>query len=236
MTIKKSLVALVVSTAFCCLTVNAEAQGIPVYDNTANIKLIEQYLNSQEQLGVMVDQYEQGIKEFEAMTGTRHMGSYANTSEDALLRRYTPDNMQDFLDGTEGGMLPPGIAASYNQQQERYQPLTASQLNPDQPQRPEVQAYEQQVSATFAANAASEAAYNNAANNLQTYEGLLNELDGNTPDLKASVDLQTRANIQNGLLMNEILKQNALLMQLRAAENTQNMAATRQAYDSITEE
>jgi hypothetical protein len=70
---------------------------------------------------------------------------------------------------------------------------------------------------------------------MQTYESLLSELN-NSDDLKASVDLNARIAAENGILMNEIMRLNAIQIQQNSSiDNTQLMenrrAATFNQYD-----
>lgn len=72
--------------------------------------------------------------------------------------------------------------------------------------------------------------YNTSTKRIDTYESMLTELD-NTADLKASMDLQSRINIENGIVLNELARTIAMQTQLLAAQNNQDLSNKREAFD-----
>jgi len=126
----------------------------------------------------------------------------------------------------------------YNDLLTTYNPITGADLFPSNPTGTLAKAHDRRSQTTTASMAASESTYNNAANRMQGYETLLGELN-TSPDLKSSVDLLARISTENGLLMNEILKLQALQIQLITAAEGQKITNTRrinnaQAYNENT--
>jgi type IV secretion system protein VirB5 len=83
--------------------------------------------------------------------------------------------------------------------------------------------------------AGSEEAYNSISNRIEIYESLMEELN-NTQDLKASVDLQARIAAENGLILNEIMRLQAMQIQQQTAADNETLidyrhSSTANQYD-----
>lgn len=206
----------------CAHALPAGAQGIPVYDNSVWIiggqQLAEQAAN-------------RALMEAN-LAGKRKYGELLNGNVDKDTRRYAPQSMNELLNAMNAD-LPSStseVRSIYGKLNQEYSPLTASQLTPGNPTHPTAVAYERQVNTTFAAMAASETAYNNAEVRTQNFERIMDELN-NTEDLKSSVDLQTRAIIESGLVNAEQVRLNALQIQLEASQSNEQLAARKRNYE-----
>lgn len=222
-----------IATMLAMVSSNAGAQGIPVYDNAQNVNQLQELVHMVEQIENMAQQLEAAREGNLAITGTRNMGSLLNGSTEARMRRYAPDSLEDLINITESGNVSSsayGTRSTYNRLYSEVNPVTTAELNPSNPSYTSAVAYERNVNTTLAAMAATDGAYGNAARRTETYEAMLSELN-NTPDMKASIDLQTRANIENGMVLNELTRLLAIQTQLLAAENNQEIADTREVYD-----
>ena len=211
----------------------AQAQGIPVYDNSQNLNQLQEIAHMIEQIDTLQKQYDAQLDAIAAVTGTRDMGSFANGDLEYDMRRYAPDDMGDLLNIMNAGSLPSstsGVKGTYSNLKNQYAPLTTAEINPYNPDYPTAKAYEQQTNSTYAAIATSEAAYNTASARRKTYEDMLEELD-KAPDMKASADLQVRSTIENGLVLAELTRLIALQTQLLAAQSNQELTTRREAYD-----
>jgi type IV secretion system protein VirB5 len=225
--------AMTTSLIFSMLSGTATAQGIPVYDNAQNVNQLQEIAHMVQQIETMADQLEAAKEGNLAITGTRNMGSLLNGRTEANMRRYTPDSLEDLIHIGTSDHVPAtahGVRSTYNRLYNAAKPLTSVELNPSNPSYVSAVAYERNVNTTMAAMAATDGAYSNATKRNETYEAMLSELN-NTPDMKASIDLQTRANIENGMVLNELTRLMALQTQLLAAENNQDIADTREVYD-----
>ena len=235
---KRSLYYLAISL-FIYLPINAHAQGIPVYDASSFMQMATQLESMSKDYQKQMEQLEQAVKQANAITGPRNMGSLNNSPFDSDLRRYLPNTWEQTLNM----MNAPGLGNSgsatrslYNNLSTTFKPLPGSEFLPSDPTGPISQALDRRNNTTYAAMAASEQAYNNISSSIDTYENILHELD-NTPDLKASVDLQARIDAENGMKMNELIRLNALQIQQNAASDNETLtnyrrAATANKYDA----
>lgn len=228
MTIRKLLAIASMTTALATLSTTASAQGIPVYDNAQNINQLKEIANMVEQLNRMQDQLDTQIQMREAMSGGRNMGDLLNGNLERDMRRYTPNQLEDMLEGKNFGGAQSEVGGAYARLNTEYDPLTSAEYGSN---HPSAKAYQKQVQTTFAALSASEGAYNNAAKRTDNYEAMLTELNSTT-DIKAAIDLQTRANIENGMVLNELTKLISLQMQQEAARTNQELADRRLTYDA----
>lgn len=128
--------------------------------------------------------------------------------------------------GLPGGAL--GAQGLYSSFYQTYNPLSGAESMTQDPTGPIAQALDRRTETTYAAMAAGEEAYNNAADRIETYETLLSELD-KTTDLKASVDLQARIAAENGMAVNELTRLNAIQIQQKAAEDNEALTGYRRA-------
>ena len=137
-----------------------------------------------------------------------------------------------------GAPIPNGALGTqniYSNLYSEFDPLSGATIMASDPSGQVAKAIDRRTGTTYAAIAASEQAYNNIPVRMQTYESLLSELN-NSDDLKASVDLNARIAAENGILMNEIMRLNAIQIQQNSSiDNTQLMenrrAATFNQYD-----
>jgi len=179
----------------------AKAQGIPVYDAASFSQFISQLNQMSKDYQKQLEQLDQAVRQTSALTGTRNMGSLANSPLEAKLRRYLPNTWQDTLRMINSANIPNGAIETqslYNSLYKTYNPITGAQLMTQDPTGSIAQAYDRRTETTYAAMAASEQAYNSASGRMDTYETLLSEID-KTQDLKASVDLQSRISAENGM-------------------------------------
>lgn len=208
-----------------------KAQGIPVYDAAGFAQLITQLDQMAADYAKQLEQLDQAIKQTNSMTGTRDMGSLANSALESELRQYLPTTWQDTMNMINANGLPSGALNTqslYNDLYTTYNPISGSDFISSDPNGPIAQALNRRTGTTYAAMAASEQSYNNIANRISTYEYLLDELN-QTTDLKASVDLQARISAENGLVLNELMRLNAIQMQQQAAIDNEELTNYRRA-------
>lgn len=206
----------VIAVAFLLQATSAHAEpGVVVYDPTA----VGQAIKSTAEQELMRKLQEANF------AGKRAYGDLLNDNIDRDLRRYAPRDMNDLL--KMGGVSGSGTQTRYQALNDQFKPLNANEADKNFSTG---KAYEQQVQSTFAAISVSEQAYNNAEIKTQNFERMLEEL-GKTEDLKSSVDLQTRAIIEAGLVNAELVRLNALQMQLAAAASNNDLATRRKNFE-----
>lgn len=232
---------------FFCLTTllcsyphkSVHAGGTLVYDASNYSQMIAQLESMSRDYQRQLEQLDQAVKQANALTGPRNMGSLNNSALESELRRYLPETWQETMQimNAQGlGSAGAGTQSLYNSLTQTYKPLPGSEFLPDDPSGPAAQALDRRNNTTYAAMAASEQAYNNISGRIETYENMLEELNSTT-DLKASVDLQSRIAAENGMILNELIRLQAMQMQQKAAEDNETLttyrrAATANKYDA----
>lgn len=207
------------------------AQGIPVYDAASFGQIVSQLNQMSKDYQKQLEQLDQAIRQTNALTGTRNMGTLANSAVESELRRYLPDTWQDTLHMMEAANLPNGALGTqnlYGSLYKTYNPMTGAEFMTQDPAGPIAQAIDRKTRTTYGAMAASEQAYNNAVTRMETYETLLGALD-QTEDLKASVDLQARISAENGMALNELMRLQAIQIQQKAADDNALLTDDRRA-------
>lgn len=226
----------------------AHSQGMAVHDSANYIQMIRQVNTMAEDYQSQLKQLEQAVKQADAITGTRHMGNIANGSQEQQLRQYLPNTWNETINILDSKSIPLGSfetqslsSAHYS----NYDPLKGEKFTPSDPESLVAKASDRVTGTTYAAMSASEQAFNNVSLRMKTYDTLLEELN-QSQDLKASVDLQARIAAENGIIMNELMRLNAIqilqsssqdnevLMQQRRASNfnTYDPALARSAMES----
>ncbi len=214
------------------------AGGIPVIDVANLAKMAEEMATMQKQLDQMTEAYskqleqlDQAVQQTQSMTGTRNMGNLLNGAEEARMRHYVPDTMSDLIDGGQNIPVASTVPQAFSSLKEEYQPLAPEDFGEKDAALPANAAYMERSNTDYAALATSEAAYHNAANRMKGYEAMLKELN-ETQDVKGSVDLLARISAENGIIMNEMIRLQALQMQMAAATDNHALTGHRGVYDA----
>lgn len=220
-------------TLLLCLSLNspAFAGGIPVYDASTFTQMVTQLNQMSKDYQKQLEQLEQAVKQANAMTGTRNMGSLANGAAQSDLRRYLPNTWEETMHMMSAGGLgatATGTQGIYSNLLSTYKPLAGADLMISDPSGTVSKAFDRRSNTTYAAMATAEQTYNSAETRIGTYEDMLGELN-NTTDVKASVDLGSRISAENGLLMSDLLRLNAIQMQQKSAEDNQSLVSTARA-------
>lgn len=216
---------------FIYISPSAFAQGIPVYDASSFGQMITQLDSMSKDYQKQLEQLDQAVRQADAITGPRNMGSLNNSSLESELRRYLPNTWQQTMNmmNAQGlGSAGLGTQNLYSALTDTFRPLPGSEFLPSDPNGPIAQALDRRNNTTYAAMAASEAAYNNISTRIEAYENMLEELN-NTTDLKASIDLQARITAENGMILNEMIRLQALQIQQSAATDNETLTTYRRA-------
>jgi type IV secretion system protein VirB5 len=204
-------------------TPEAMAQGIPVYDASSFAQFVTQLDKMSQDYQKQLEQLDEAMKQTEAITGSRNAGDLVNGVLEQQLREYLPNTWQDTMNIINATGLPSGALGTqsiYNDLYTTYNPIPGAEFMESDPSGPVARSIDRRTGTTYAAMAASEQAYNNINDRIQIYEQLLTELN-NSQDLKASVDLQARITAENGMILSELMRLNAIQMQQKASEDNE---------------
>lgn len=193
------------------------ASGIPVIDVANLQQTIAQYMNMIQQLRTLHSQLQQAKQQYEAITGSRGMGGLARTADN-----YIPSDWRGTLAQMQGGQI--GQIAEQIKS-------SASHLS-----NPYYVSVDGQVKETLdgrmtdAANAQARNAhvFDQTKARQQRLNDLANRIDG-AADAKAIADLQARIAAENGMLMNELVRLQAMNAMV---ENQRRVTAQRNAQVS----
>jgi len=170
---------------------SANAQ-IPVTDAASLAQQVQQVAAWQQQLQSMYMQYQQQLKQFQALTGARGFG---DVLANPLLQRYLPLNMKQMYDGIKTGNMS-SVASAARQQAMIYDCLVIND--------PKQQALcNRQLNAPYAVKDMFTKSYDGAIATFDEIEKLRQQINL-TQDPKAIAELQARiqteqANAQNAM-------------------------------------
>ena len=224
------------ATATIAISSPAQAGGIPVFDGVAISHAVIQINEMAKDYQAQLDQLKQSLDTYNSLSGERNIGDLLNSSIDKDLRRALPADLQDMI----GLKSATNLSASglktqsiYNDLLTTFDPISGADLFTSEPSGSLAMAHDRLNNTTYAALAASQSSYNAASKRLVGYEALLDQLSS-SHDLKQSVDLLARISVENGILMNELMKVQSLQMQLSAATQNQYIMNTRRIDNAST--
>jgi type IV secretion system protein VirB5 len=200
--------------AFSFMPAVASAQGIPtldiqgiIQDTLQNLKLAQQLEQQVKTYEKQVEQLSVALEQRNALLGSRGLAALANGPLERSARRATPPTFEELLRLSEATGVPGAelLRTLFLARQRELNLVPASSLGPAGTANRTAAAYERSRSSALANLAMSEKVYNDSTQRVNTYETFIAQID-RTPDLKASADLQSRIQAENGLLMNELLR------------------------------
>lgn len=206
-------------------TAPVHASGIPVLDVANLMNAIQQYTQMVQQLQQLQAQLQQAKEQYEALTGSRGMGNLARTADS-----YIPTNWKETLalmEGDVGGEL--GNLADQIRQ-------SASKLDQDfysgadSDVKEGLEAALQKAAAGQAMNAKI---YDSSQERLNRLNSLANQVDS-AADLKAVSDLQARIAIENGMLMNELIRLQSMNAMYENQRRVQHQASAQEVRAVIS--
>lgn len=193
------------------------ANGVPVFDGAAAAQWVEQIIQMGQQLSELQNQTNELRNIVEDLTGPRAMSGLLNDAADEVARRYADTELSSFIDLASGVDTLSENASDLEDAArniiETYGLRSGAAMIPAAPTSPRAMSIDLAQGTTIAAMTIGESAFNGAGDRLADIESLIGSIDA-TPDLKASVDLNTRMQAQVALLLNEMLTIQA--MQLRS--------------------
>lgn len=214
----------------------AKAKTLPVYDASNFAQMVAQIDAMAEAYQKQIEQLDEAIKQREALTGARNTGDLFNSQLEHQLRTYLPNTWEETLNLINATGLPNGALGTqdiFKDLKDTYDPMTGSAIYSSDPSGPLSQAYDRKLMTTYAALSASEQAFNNISDRIQIYEGLLENLN-DSEDLKSSLDLQARITAENGLLLSELVRMNAMMIQQNASAHNESLVSRQRAEKAHT--
>ncbi|KND60961.1 Minor pilin of type IV secretion complex, VirB5 [Candidatus Burkholderia verschuerenii] len=181
---------------------SAFAQGIPVYDNTSFLTLVQSFQQAQQT-------YSQLQTTYNSTVGSRGLSSLINNP---AARQYLPSDFQGVLSGISTGSG--DLSGLAKQILSNNSVLNSSQLAALSPANQQLIAAARNQNASL--SAASQSAFSAATQRFTTLQTLIDSIDGET-DPKAIQDLQARIQAENVMMQNE----NARLAAMSAASTQQ---------------
>lgn len=196
--IKKLVVALLSAFAVA----SAYGQGIPVYDNLAQLQFVQQLATAAQQLEQLRAGLTQMKQQYDSLNGLRDV---ANLLKNKLLQQYLTPDQRALLDALRSGNVSgtlSGISGTLKEIQKKNALISCQKASSS----PAVQASCEKAwnQAALAQHAGSEG-YAQAAENINDLQDFLNKIK-NSPDPKSLQDLQARISIEQLKQQNEASK------------------------------
>ena len=203
---------------------SSQAQ-IPVTDAASLAQQIQQVAAWQQQLQSMYMQYQQQLKQFQALTGARGFG---DVLANPLLQRYLPLNLKQMYDGVATGNMS-SVASAARQQAQIFDCLVIKDPN-------QQNLCNRQLGAPFAVKDMFTKAYEGASDVFKEIDDLRKLIDS-TEDPKGVAELQARLQAEQGkaqTAMNQVLIagklaeiETKLVEQERFERSIKNMSSTK---------
>lgn len=204
------------------------------------IEFIRETAQDVKQITQMIQDYEQMLRDFEnqtrqlkAVIGGRGMGQLRNTFFDKeFIRRYVPADW-DFAQNLRYGAPSSGPLSRYgNRLRDLVQRYAVPEVGQSFAHMPDASTsvrnvYDDRLRGSQASMAASYTAQWNTDQRLATIEALMTsaDMDGETADLKRSLDLNTRMTAEAALLQADQIRLLSQLLSNSALEEQQDLSA-----------
>ena len=234
---RRSLSIITVTAALFAVS-PAHASGIPTFDGASVSQALAQLLQMKLTHGVEEDQLirlkaqvQEAIKtvtaldrqisqlerQYESLTGSRGMGGLLNGTTEKKARRIA-DTLGDINAMLHGNGLPSAnpLSAQISALRDTYEIPDASDLFNVKRVPAKVAAHNFASASTSTAIVLSEDAFTRANTSITRVESLLASVDA-TPDLKASVDINTRMMAELAFMMADQSRLDAAASQMQAA-------------------
>lgn len=159
---------------------------------------------------------EVGEKQLSAVTGHYNLGNLYNSSHDQAERLWSDENWQRVLEQASGGNSARfrELLKSYH---DRYPTLSQNQITQFS-NTLKAKTYSDNARTNLAGLSVSEYSYNAVQDRIKKLQGLLNQIE-QTPNQKASLDLQARILAEIGFVQLELLRLQSVQTQLTAMHN-----------------
>lgn len=183
---------------------SAQAQGIPVIDNTAIAQHIQQLAELRSQLEQAKAIYDKAAELHESFNQITDMGDLAGLLNDPSFQQYLPQEFSQYADAVDG--LLQGNIEGLASQYDYYSREGASPANDFY-----YQELQRRRGETYQDMAVGEVVYDQASQRLEELNQFKDALStASTP--KEVMDLQARIQTESAILQNEVLRMQGLAM------------------------
>lgn len=225
--IRKILVAIGTSIAITF----AHAQGVPVYDNTSNLNLIQQLASAAQQLTQLKAQLAQLNSTYNALNGLRNVSSLLSNP---LLAQMLPSDLSATIKSLQTGNVTGALAGVSGSLQQIQQQNAYINCQTQYGTGAAATACNQAWQRASFSNYVGQQGYNQSATNIANLQQFLTSIQS-SPDPKSLQDLQARIQLESVKQENEKIKLEGIKMmqdsqdrmnQQNAAQSTGQMLTT----------
>ncbi|GGE97623.1 hypothetical protein GCM10011404_33490 [Sphingomonas prati] len=229
--------ALPLAALMLCTTAPAAAQGIPVYDSTSFLKLVEQAKTAASQLSKLQETYNQAVKAYDAANGITNVNDIGSILNSPQSRNWIPSEAKDIqkmMSGANDQLGSLGSAAT-NIRNGRRVDIPALRANASESEKASRTGLDSRGNAYATDAAVAEAAYGATGTRTLGLEELRKSLDTATTQ-KQVQDIQARIAIEQAHIQNDLMQFQAVQArrtaenELRGQQMVEQQAAARAAY------
>ena len=220
-----------------CTTAPAAAQGIPVYDGTSYLKLLEQAKTAASQLNKLQETYNQAVKAYDAANGITNVNDIGSILNSSQSRNWIPSEAKDIqklMSGANDQLGSLGTAAT-NIRNGRRVDIPALGANATESEKAARKALDTNGNSYATDAALAEAAYSATGTRTKGLEELRRSLDTATTQ-KQVQDIQARIAVEQAHIQNDLMQFQAVQArrtaegELRGQQMLETQAAARAAY------
>jgi len=190
-----------------CTTAPAAAQGIPVYDGTSYLKLLEQAKTAASQLNKLQETYNQAVKAYDAANGITNVNDIGSVLNSSQSRNWIPSEAKDIqklMSGANNQLGSLGTAAT-NIRNGRRVDIPALNGTASDRDRANRTALDSAGNSAATDAAIAEAAYGATGTRTQGLEQLRKSLDTATTQ-KQVQDIQARIAVEQAHIDNDLMQ------------------------------
>jgi len=220
-----------------CTTAPAAAQGIPVYDGTSYLKLLEQAKTAASQLNKLQETYNQAVKAYDAANGITNVNDIGSVLNSSQSRNWIPSEAKDIqklMSGANDQLGSLGTAANKIRNGRRVD-IPALGANATESEKAARKALDTNGNSYATDAALAEAAYSATGTRTKGLEELRRSLDTATTQ-KQVQDIQARIAVEQAHIQNDLMQFQAVQArrtaegELRGQQMIETQAAARAAY------
>ncbi|WP_282610797.1 type IV secretion system protein [Pelagibius sp. Alg239-R121] len=226
----------------------AFAGGIPTFDAATVAELVsilntnmealgineEQLTNMVEQLTTLQSQLKEAERTYQSITGVKN--KIQGLFDGDITPRKLAARLNDLRSG--GRMLNNRVGGRLTELSEEFDVMSGQDFFGDEEDTVRTRAHDLLSGSSMAALAVAEENFAGAGEAFERYDRYRDEI-GSSADLKTSMDLNTRVQVENGMMLAQILQSLATQSQVSAAETTtslRGMEVGRRVEGSVTKE
>lgn len=224
--LRKLIVSLVATIA----VTSAYAQGVPVYDNAAELNWVQQLVSAAQQLTQLENQYKQLQQTYAGLNGLRDISKLLNNN---LVTQTLPADAKSTLSALQSGTATgdlAGISGSLSQIQSQNQVRSCTTYGTTVEQ----QLCQKQWQQASYGQYVGQAGYAAAGANINNLQQFLTTMQQGAPDPKSMQDFQARVALEQVKQQNEATKLNTVKMMQDAQDRMDRLNNAQAAGQMLT--